>query len=58
MSEVKLTSTMKNSYKGGNLDFMISKNNVKKHTELLPQSRRPKNISKAYACKVEKRLKE
>jgi hypothetical protein len=54
MKDIKLMSTMKQSYKGGYYDIRISENNKRKVTELQPQSRRPKAISKAHAFKLEK----
>jgi hypothetical protein len=49
MSNVKLTTTMRQCYKGGGYDLKISTNNKRKVSELMPQSRRPKVISKAHA---------
>jgi hypothetical protein len=54
MSNVKLTTTMKQSYKGGSYEIPISDYNKRKNLELMPQSRRPKAISKAHAYKLEK----
>jgi hypothetical protein len=54
MSNVKLTTTMKQSYKGGSNDIPITNYNKRKVSELMPQSRRPKAISKAHAFKLEK----
>jgi hypothetical protein len=53
MSNVKLTTTMRQSYKGGGYDLQINKNNKRKVSELMPQSRRPKAISKAHAHLLE-----
>jgi hypothetical protein len=53
MSGVKLTTTMKQSYRGGGYDLKITENNRRKVSELMPQSRRPKAISKAHAHLLE-----
>jgi hypothetical protein len=53
MNEIKLTTTMKQTFKGGNYDFRVTTNNKRKTSELMPQGRRPKNISKAHDYKVE-----
>lgn len=49
MNDIKLTSTAKQAFKGGNIDFSIIKNNRTQKAELQPQSRRPKPNSKAHA---------
>ncbi len=48
MNNVKITSTMKQSYRGGNLDFKREVVNKPRSHELMPQARRPKAISKAH----------
>jgi hypothetical protein len=48
MSDVKMTSVFKQSYRGGEIDFKSKSFNKLKNSELQPQSRRPKNISKAH----------
>lgn len=48
MSDVKTTSISKQSFKGGSLDYNSKKFNKLKTNDLQPQSRRPKNISKAH----------
>jgi hypothetical protein len=48
MSDIKLVSTMKQSFKGGNMDFKLKTNNKTKNIDLQPQSRRPKALSKAH----------
>jgi hypothetical protein len=53
MKDVKLTTTMRQSYKGGDYDLKITKYNKRSESELMPQSRRPKAISKAHAHLVE-----
>ena len=54
MEDIKLTSTAKQSYKGGEIDFKINSFNKKKNPELQPQSRRPEDVSKAHAYLKEK----
>jgi glucose-6-phosphate isomerase len=49
MDDVKLTSTMKQSFKGGKIDFDFKNNNRRVLPDLQSQSRRPKALSKAYA---------
>ena len=44
---------MKQTYKGGDYDFKVNDYNRTKNINLMPQSRRPKAISKAYAHLVE-----
>lgn len=56
MKDVKLCSDFKDSFKGGNMDFQIKDYNRTKTIDLMPQSRRPKAISKAYAHLVEQGL--
>ena len=55
MENVKLTSTMKQNYRGGNIDFAFKTYNRIQKPELQPQSRRPKALSKAYAHLKEKK---
>jgi hypothetical protein len=49
MSDVKMASVTKQTYRGGEIDFEMKANNKRKTQEIMPQSRRPKNISKAHA---------
>ena len=49
MKDVKISSVSKQTFAGGNLDFKIGSFNKRKVSDLQPQSRRPKNISKAHA---------
>lgn len=50
MNDVKITSTMKQSFRGGNIDFKREIPAKEKTTvvDLMPQARRPKAISKAH----------
>ena len=48
MNDVKISSVTKQSYRGGDIDFKMKNFNKIKTTDLQPQSRRPKNISKAH----------
>ncbi len=48
MKDIKPTSTTKMSYRGGEIDFKSNSFNKIKTSELQPQSRRPKYISKAH----------
>ena len=53
MDDIKLTTTFKQSYKGGDIDFRVTLNNKRNESELMPQARRPKAISLAHKYKVE-----
>jgi hypothetical protein len=55
MENVKLTSTSRQSYKGGKIDMDFKEDNRNTDLGLQPQSRRPKALSKAYAHLKEKR---
>lgn len=55
MDQVKLTSTMKQNFRGGKIDFDMKAYNRNLNPELQPQSRRPKALSKAYAYLKEKK---
>ncbi len=48
MSDVKISSVSKQTFKGGEIDFKLNSFNKKKTSDLMPQSRRPKYISKAH----------
>jgi len=48
MSDIKLVSNNKQSYKGGVIDFKQNTNNKTKFADLQPQSRRPYALSKAH----------
>ncbi len=54
MDGIQITSSSKRVFQGGEIDFKINAFNKKKNPELLPQSRRPDNISKAHAHLKEK----
>jgi hypothetical protein len=58
MSDVKIISTAKQSYKGGSIDFRTETSKKIKTNDLMPQPRRPKAISKAHAYFVEKNGKD
>ena len=49
MSDVKIDSVSKMQYLGPSYDILETQYNKRKTTELMPQTRRPKKISKAYA---------
>ena len=49
MSDVKIDSVSKMQYIGPSYDILETQYNKRKTTELMPQTRRPKKISKAYA---------
>jgi hypothetical protein len=49
MNDVKIASVSKQTYKGGKIDFELKTFNKRNTHEIMPQSRRPKNISKAHA---------
>merc|ERR1711976_407877 len=49
MKDVNFISTTKNSYQGGKLDFKIEHPKKPTPTEIMPQTRRPKAISKTKA---------
>ena len=49
MSYVKIDSVSKMQYLGPSYDILETQYNKRKTTELMPQTRRPKKISKAYA---------
>ena len=49
MSDVKIDSVSKMQYLGPYYDILETKYNKRKNTELMPQTRRPQKISKAYA---------
>ena len=49
MSDVKIASVSKQTFKGGQIDFELKTYNKRNTYEIMPQSRRPKNISKAHA---------
>ena len=51
MSDVKLESTNKSTYTGTSYDFLIKDYNKRKTNDLMPQTRRPQALSKAYAFK-------
>ena len=54
MEGVKFTSSAKQAFQGGEIDFKIDSFNKKKNADLQPQSRRPDNVSKAHAHLKEK----
>jgi hypothetical protein len=58
MSDVKIISTAKQSYRGGTIDFKLDTGKKSINTDLMPQSRRPKAASKAQAHYAEKFGKE
>jgi hypothetical protein len=49
MSDVKIDSVSKMQYLGPSYDILETQYNKRKNTELMPQTRRPQKISKAYA---------
>ncbi|MCQ2816440.1 MAG: hypothetical protein MJ252_04150 [archaeon] len=49
MSDIKIESVNKSSYTGGSYDILIKDYNKRKTSELMPQTRRPQKLSKAYA---------
>ena len=49
MSDVKIDSVSKMQYIGPSYDILETQYNKRKTTELMPQTRRPQKISKAYA---------
>ena len=49
MSDVKIDSVSKMQYLGPSYDILETLYNKRKNTELMPQTRRPQKISKAYA---------
>ena len=49
MSDIKIESNNSASYKGGSYDILIKDFNKRKTSELMPQTRRPQALSKAYA---------
>ena len=49
MSDVKIDSVSKMQYIGPSYDILETQYNKRKNTELMPQTRRPQKISKAYA---------
>ena len=49
MDNVKLTSTSRQTYRGGQIDMDFKEDRRNTNLNLLPQSRRPKALSKAYA---------
>ena len=49
MSDVKIDSVSKMQYLGPSYDILETQYNKRKYTELMPQTRRPQKISKAYA---------
>ncbi len=49
MSDVKIDSVSKMQYIGPSYDILETQYNKRKTTEIMPQTRRPKKISKAYA---------
>ena len=49
MSDVKIDSVSKMQYLGPSYAILETKYNKRKTTELMPQTRRPQKISKAYA---------
>ena len=49
MSDVKIDSVSKMQYIGPSYDILETQYNKRKTIELMPQTRRPKKISKAYA---------
>lgn len=53
MKDVELGSVSKMSYVGPSYDFRETAYNKRKSNALMPQTRRPKAISKAYAHLVE-----
>jgi len=55
MDNVILTSTMRQNYKGGKIDYDFKVFNKQVVPDLQPQSRRPKVLSKAYAYLKEKK---
>lgn len=55
MDNVKLTSTMKQNFQGGKIDYDSKVFNRHLIPDLQPQSRRPKALSKAYVHLKEKR---
>lgn len=55
MDNVKLTSTMKQNFQGGQIDYDSKVFNRLVVPDLQPQSRRPKALSKAYVHLKEKR---
>ena len=55
MENVKLTSTMKQNFRGGKIDYDFKVFNRLQVPDLQSQSRRPKALSKAYAHMKEKK---
>jgi len=49
MSDDKIDSVSKMQYLGPSYDILETQYNKRKNTELMPQTRRPQKISKAYA---------
>jgi hypothetical protein len=58
MSDVKITSTFKQTFQGGSIDMKVDHNNRRKYTELMPQSRRPIAYSKAFEHLVQAGIEE
>lgn len=48
MEHIKIQSEFKDKFKGKNIDITLKQFNKIDESELLPQSRRPKAISKAH----------
>ncbi len=55
MDNIKLTSTMKQNFRGGKIDYDFKNFNRLLIPDLQPQSRRPKALSKAFLHLKEKR---
>ena len=49
MSDIKIESVNRSAYKGGSYDILVKDYNKRKTTDLMPQTRRPQKLSKAYA---------
>ena len=49
MSDIKIESVNQSAYKGGSYDILVKDYNKRKTTDLMPQTRRPQKLSKAYA---------
>jgi hypothetical protein len=53
MSDVKIESVSRTAHQGGNIDILNKAYNKRKTNELMPQTRRPQALSKAYKFLVE-----
>ena len=48
MNDLQIDSVNRSAFKGGNIDILNQTYNKRKTSELMPQTRRPQALSKAY----------